>query len=159
MGTAVVRSCDPGGPLSPLGVSWYHDCDLSLRWSDGESGEASLTTTELGGDDMGSTVGVVERAGGDKWGRGQAYPALDTPNRYGPLAAVLFVAFGVVWLFFPHWYRLGTPAERAERRARARFKARPALVVAGGYWLLIAGGAGWPVSPPQPGLPGWGPLT
>lgn len=158
-GQAVVRSCEPAGVPAAVGLSWYHSCELRVRWPDGGGETVPLDTAQLDADDVGSTVGVVEREGGDKWGTVQQYVALARPSPHAALATIAFLSLGMVALLLPYWYRLGDRDERARRRFRSRFKARPALVVASGYWLLLAAGAGWPVSPPVPGLPGWGPLT
>ncbi|NIJ11727.1 hypothetical protein FHU38_002071 [Saccharomonospora amisosensis] len=161
-GQAVVLSCESAGVPAAVGLSWYHSCELRVRWpgSSGGGGETvPLDTAQLDADDVGRTVDVVEREGGDKWGTVQQYVALAQPSPHAALAVIAFLSLGVVALLLPYWYRFGDRDERARRRFRSRFKARPALVVAGGYWLLFAAGAGWPVSPPVPGLPGWGALT
>lgn len=158
-GQAVVRSCEPAGVPSAVGLSWYHSCELRVRWPEGGGETVPLDTARLGADDVGRTVAVVEREGGDKWGTVRQYVALAGPSPHAAPAVITFLSLGMVALLFPYWYRLGDRDERARRRFRSRFKARPALVVASGYWLLFAAGAGWPVSPPVPGLPGWGALT
>ncbi len=155
-GTAIIQDCHAVGVL---GLPYEHACATTVHWSDGLVEQRSFDTADLGPGDRGREFPVVERFDRDKSGLGRPVAELDTPSRYRALAWSLLVSVGGVAAFFPFWIRRRSPGERAERRARARVRPRPALGMATGYWLIVTGALGFPVHPPVAGLSSWGPLV
>ncbi|WP_216216457.1 DUF6346 domain-containing protein [Amycolatopsis aidingensis] len=158
-GSAVVRDCRPTGWAAAVGLAYQHSCDLTVTWSGGATERTTVSTTDLSATDNGSTVQVRELRTTDKFGHAGSAVDLEVPHRYTGLAWSLLIAVGLPALAWPFWLRPRAGAERETRRRRARTRARPALVVASGYWLVLAGGMAFPVRPGTAELSSWGPLT